>query len=86
MDTYSLHEFMIRSGHLIDYTPEFESFQRAYADSWPAICSLIDRLEDICVECSVPLAIVDGKVNRQNPRLGVATCKDKNEKKCDFQG
>jgi len=61
LDTFSLHEFLIRRGETLDSTPEFLSFKRAYQSQWAAIADLIIQLESLCVEYAVPLAVVDGK-------------------------
>jgi hypothetical protein len=48
MDTFSLHEFMIRKGAVIDSTPEFESYHRTYQPLWAVIQPLIQQLEVLC--------------------------------------
>jgi hypothetical protein len=48
MDTFSLHEFMIRKGSVIDTTPEFESYRRTYQPLWAVIQPLIQQLEVLC--------------------------------------
>jgi hypothetical protein len=45
MDTFSLHEFMIRFGKTITATPEFESYRRTYECIWDVIAMLIMQLE-----------------------------------------
>lgn len=39
LDTYSLHEFIIRNGVTVTSTPEFASFQRCYSHFWGAVLS-----------------------------------------------
>lgn len=61
MDTFSLHEFMIRLGRAITNTPEFESYRRTYEHLWDVIALLINQLEGLLSRYAVPLAVVDGK-------------------------
>ncbi|KAL6746704.1 hypothetical protein V8C86DRAFT_1820156 [Haematococcus lacustris] len=61
MDTFSLHEFLIRKGVTIDSTPEFESYRRTYQPLWGVIAPLLHQLELLCKQYAVPLAIVDGR-------------------------
>ena len=62
MDDHSLHEFIIRRGKTLDTTPEFESYQRAYAAEWAGgVAPLVRQLEAICARFAVPIAVVDGK-------------------------
>ena len=61
MDDHSLHEVLIRHGTTVDSTPEFESFNRKYLHIWPEIAGLILRLEAICAQYAVPMAVVDGR-------------------------
>jgi hypothetical protein len=61
MDTFSLHEFMIRKGQTIRDTPEFESYRRSFEDVWQVVEGLMRHLESICLQYAVPLAIVNGK-------------------------
>ena len=61
MDTFSLHQFMIRKGKALSDTPEFESYHRTYEPLWDIIAALIKQLESLCSQYAVPLAIVDGK-------------------------
>ena len=34
MDEYSLHQLIIRRGHLLEQTPEFNSFKRTFLQKW----------------------------------------------------
>jgi len=61
LDTFSLHEFMIRKGAVLENTPEFISYNRTYLPLWDVISLLIKQLEAICKQYAIPLAIVDGK-------------------------
>ncbi len=44
LDTYSLHQFMIRRGRVVSNTPEFVSFNRKYNHLWMQISSIIRRV------------------------------------------
>ncbi len=61
MDAYSLHQFMIRKGKVIDTTPEYASYKRTYAAHWGEITVVIHALEKLLGEYNVPLAYIDGK-------------------------
>eukprot|EP00668_Euglena_longa_P032973 GGOE01042466.1.p1 GENE.GGOE01042466.1~~GGOE01042466.1.p1 ORF type:complete len:905 (-),score=220.92 GGOE01042466.1:122-2485(-) len=61
LDVYSLHEFIIRRGATLSNTPEFASFQRSFADSWPAIQAIVRGLEALLTDFEIPLAYIDGK-------------------------
>ena len=37
MDQFSLHQFIIRKGKVLDNTPEFASYQRSYRAYWGSI-------------------------------------------------
>ena len=41
MDTFSLHEFMIRVGRAVTETPEYESYRRSYEPLWDVISVLV---------------------------------------------
>jgi hypothetical protein len=60
MDQYSLHNFMIWNGRALTNTPEFQSFQRTYANDWSYILSVIAQLEKLMSENSIKLAIIAG--------------------------
>jgi hypothetical protein len=61
MDTFSLHEVLIRKGAVIRDTPEFESYQRTFAPVWPVVEGLLQHLAALCSQYAVPLAVVNGK-------------------------
>lgn len=61
MDAYSLHQFMIRKGKVLDSTPEFASYKRTYASRWGEVCVVIRALEKLLGEYNVLLAYIDGK-------------------------
>eukprot|EP01063_Lacrimia_lanifica_P014184 TRINITY_DN20824_c0_g1_i1.p1 TRINITY_DN20824_c0_g1~~TRINITY_DN20824_c0_g1_i1.p1 ORF type:complete len:929 (+),score=385.08 TRINITY_DN20824_c0_g1_i1:177-2963(+) len=61
LDLYSLHEFVIRKGKALDSTPEFQSFQRSHLESWGAIKTVVQLLEQLLTEHQVPLAYINGK-------------------------
>ena len=44
MDTFSLHEFMIRMGKAITHTPEYESYHRTYEPVWDVISVLVAQV------------------------------------------
>ena len=60
MDQYSLHNFMIWNGRALKSTPEFQSFQRTYANEWSYILSVIAQLEKLMMVNSIKLAIIAG--------------------------
>jgi hypothetical protein len=41
MDQFSLHQFIIRKGKVLDNTPEFASYQRSYRAYWGSIERII---------------------------------------------
>ena len=61
LDTYSLHQFIIRKGKALVETPEFISFQRKYAHMWGALKSIIGELESICADYDIATAYIDGQ-------------------------
>ncbi|KAF0715098.1 hypothetical protein AaE_011408, partial [Aphanomyces astaci] len=61
LDTYSLHQFIIRKGKTLSDTPEFISFQRTTEDLWGSVSTSIQELEAMLTSYSVPLAYVDGQ-------------------------
>jgi hypothetical protein len=61
MDVYSLHQFIIRRGKVLDQTPEFASFKRSYISQWGAIAYIIHLLEKFLATYGVDLAYIDGK-------------------------
>ncbi|KAF0696818.1 Aste57867_12480 [Aphanomyces stellatus] len=61
LDTYSLHQFIIRKGKTLSDTPEFISFQRTTEDLWGSVAMAIEALEGMLTSYSVPLAYVDGQ-------------------------
>ncbi|KAH9084803.1 hypothetical protein Ae201684P_002042 [Aphanomyces euteiches] len=61
LDTYSLHQFIIRKGKTLSDTPEFISFQRTTEDLWGSVATAIEALEATLTSYSVPLAYVDGQ-------------------------
>lgn len=61
LDTYSLHQFIIRRGRTLDSTPEFLSYKRKNGESWGAIQGIIRQLERLFAHHAVPLAYIDGR-------------------------
>ncbi|KAG2432871.1 hypothetical protein HXX76_008603 [Chlamydomonas incerta] len=61
MDTFSLHEVLIRKGVVIRETPEFESYSRSYEGVWGVVEGLLQHLAALCGQYAVPLAVVNGK-------------------------
>ncbi|KAG2448854.1 hypothetical protein HYH02_006205 [Chlamydomonas schloesseri] len=61
MDTFSLHEVLIRKGVVIRETPEFESYARTYEGVWGVVEGLLQHLAALCAQYMVPLAVVNGK-------------------------
>ena len=60
LDTYSLHQFLIRYGKTLDTTPEFVSFQRKNKENWGPILGVIGALEKLLTKYFVPMAYIDG--------------------------
>ncbi len=60
LDQYSLHQFIIRRGKVLDMTPEFQSFQRTHVADWGPITTVIKLLEELLTKFSVPMAYIDG--------------------------
>ena len=61
MDVYSLHQFIIRKGKVLDQTPEFISFKRTYIGQWGSISYIIHLLEKFLSTYGVDLAYIEGK-------------------------
>lgn len=61
LDTYSLHQFMIRKGRTLEETPEFQSYKRICENIWDPINKIIKSLERIFSSCDIPLVYIDGK-------------------------
>lgn len=61
LDTYSLHQFIIRRGKTLNTTPEFVSFQRKYGFLWGSVKTVIQELEEFLVKYGIPLAYINGQ-------------------------
>jgi hypothetical protein len=61
LDEYSLHQFMIRKGKVMDSTPEFISYKRKYMGKWGGISYVVHLLEKILGQAEIPFAMIDGK-------------------------
>lgn len=61
LDTYSLHQFIIRKGKTLASTPEFVSFQRKYSFMWGQVRIIIQKLEAFLTKYSIALAYVNGQ-------------------------
>jgi hypothetical protein len=60
LDQYSLHQFIIRRGKVLDMTPEFQSFKRTHVAEWGEIITIVGLLEALLGRFSVPMAYIDG--------------------------
>ena len=60
LDTYSLHQFIIRKGKVLNSTPEFISFRRKYACMWNNVKRVIKELEALSMKYNFVLAHVNG--------------------------
>lgn len=60
LDTYSLHQFIIRKGKTLTTTPEFESYKRLYSGKWGGIQRIIRKLEEFLSKFNIPMAYIDG--------------------------
>ena len=61
LDTYSLHQFIIRKGRTLEETPEFQSYKRICGEIWLPISYIIKSLEKLLNSHDIPLAYIDGK-------------------------
>ncbi|OQS02628.1 hypothetical protein THRCLA_05014 [Thraustotheca clavata] len=61
LDTYSLHQFIIRKGKTLTDTPEFISFKRITEDLWGSVSTAITELETMLQNYSITLAYIDGQ-------------------------
>lgn len=61
MDVYSLHQFIIRKGKVLDQTPEFISFKRTYITQWGSVSYIIHLLEKFLGTYGVDMAYIEGK-------------------------
>mmetsp|Transcript_30 Transcript_30/g.78 ORF Transcript_30/g.78 Transcript_30/m.78 type:complete len:1089 (+) Transcript_30:71-3337(+) len=60
LDTFSLHQFIIRRGETLHSTPEFQSFKRKFGPVWGRITDVIGLLERLLSRFVVPIAYIDG--------------------------
>lgn len=60
LDTYSLHQFLIRKGKTLSSTPEFQSFARKNAPQWPQVRTVLAALERLCRDYRITVATVAG--------------------------
>jgi hypothetical protein len=60
LDSFSLHQFIIRRGKTLSDTPEFESFKRKYLNTWGSVMGIVRALEKMLEEFTVPVAYIDG--------------------------
>ena len=61
LDTFSLHQFIIRKGKTLANTPEFLSFSRKYNFMWGQVAQLITTLEDFCTQYAIVFATIKGQ-------------------------
>lgn len=61
LDTYSLHQFIIRKGRTLSETPEFQSYKRICNGIWEEISVIIKNLERLLNKYEIPLVYIDGK-------------------------
>ena len=61
LDTYSLHQFIIRKGRTLHETPEFQSYKRICENIWEPISNIIKSLEKLLSNYDIQLAYIDGK-------------------------
>lgn len=61
MDVFSLHQFIIRKGKVLDQTPEFTSFKRTYIAQWGSVSYIIHLLEKFLSTYGIDMAYIDGK-------------------------
>ena len=61
MDVFSLHQFIIRKGKVLDQTPEFISFKRTYIAQWGSVSYIIHLLEKFLSTYQIDIAYIDGK-------------------------
>ena len=60
LDSFSLHQFLIRRGKTLADTPEYESFKRKYLNAWGGVTGIVKALEKMLEEFTVPVAYIDG--------------------------
>jgi hypothetical protein len=60
LDSFSLHQFIIRRGKTLADTPEYESFKRKYLNAWGGVTGIVKALEKMLEEFTVPVAYIDG--------------------------
>ncbi len=60
LDSFSLHQFIIRRGKTLSDTPEYESFKRKYLSAWGSVTGIVRALEKMLEEFTVPVAYIDG--------------------------
>lgn len=62
MDTFSLHNFMVRNGAVVEEALEYQSFKRTYGHMWEQVQPVIRSLEKLCLESGIHVATVNGKL------------------------
>eukprot|EP00792_Barthelona_sp_PAP020_P008684 TRINITY_DN3241_c0_g2_i1.p1 TRINITY_DN3241_c0_g2~~TRINITY_DN3241_c0_g2_i1.p1 ORF type:complete len:875 (-),score=196.93 TRINITY_DN3241_c0_g2_i1:117-2690(-) len=60
LDSYAVHEFLIKKGVVYENTPEFQSFKRCYFNQWTDVNDIIKLLEDFGLRYSIPILLIDG--------------------------
>merc|ERR1719399_158164 len=60
LDTFSLHQFIIRRGDVLSSTPEFQSFKRKYTSLWGRVQQVVSALQRLLSRFNVPMAHIDG--------------------------
>lgn len=60
LDTYSLHQFLIRKGKTLSSTPEFQSFARTHHHAWGQVRHVLRELERLCKAHRISVATVRG--------------------------
>jgi len=56
-----LTPFYFKQGHVLEETPEFESFKRTYENQWARIENILKSLEKLMRDYAINLVTVDGK-------------------------
>lgn len=61
MDSYALHQFIVRNGHVVTDTPDFISWKLTHAADWGAIVGMLALIEQWLRDFSIPIAFINGE-------------------------
>lgn len=61
MDTYSVHNIILRRGKVLTTTPEYASFKRTQHDNWTSISNALAKAEALFSQHGIGIVVLDGR-------------------------